>query len=174
MQQNANELQTVSADHNSVNELVVIYRSILRHKWPIIGLTLAVVAIVFSILQAVTPIYQSSAKIIIEQENAKVLNVEELFNIRQSKEYFNSQIGIIKSRETMLRVIKELKLWNVPEFDPRNQSKEKDKIETLLDRIGIHLDQNTQEVHPNIERLSDDRLAELVVSKFEKGCKLSR
>jgi polysaccharide biosynthesis transport protein len=168
MQQNANELQTVSADHNSVNELVVIYRSILRHKWPIIGLTLAVVAIVFSILQAVTPIYQSSAKIIIEQENAKVLNVEELFNIRQSKEYFNSQIGIIKSRETMLRVIKELKLWNVPEFDPRNQSKEKDKIETLLDRIGIHLDQNTKEVHPNIERLSDDRLAEMVVSKFEK------
>lgn len=161
MQSNVSEWQTIKLDQTGVNELVVIYRYILRHKTPIIGFSLAVLVIVFFILQAVTPIYRSSTKIILEAESAKVLNVEELFNIGQSKEYFNSQVEIIKSRETMLKVIKELKLWNVPEFDPRNTVRQGNIYETLLTRIGIS-------TAPNIEELNADQLADMVVSKFQK------
>ncbi len=161
MQSNADELYNTKLSQPGVNDLVIIYRSILRHKFYIIGFTIAILILVFFILQIVTPIYRSSAQILIKAENAKVFDIEELFTIGKTKEYFNTQVEIIKSRETMLRVIKEQKLWNAPDFDPRTKVQRGVKPESWLDSFGISSG-------PNAKELNEDQLTEMVVTEFEK------
>lgn len=91
-------------------------RVINKHKWRILGFVIAVMVVVFSILQVITPIYKSTATLLIESEKSNVVNVEEVYGVSNTREYFNTQFEIIKSREVALKTIQVLKLWEHPEY----------------------------------------------------------
>jgi len=149
---------------NLSGDLGVIYRAILKHKIYIFAFSAMCLLVVFSILLVMTPIYQSSIKLLIETQNAKVVNVEEIYGVGQSKEYFNTQVEVIKSRDVMLKAIKLLKLWNVPEFDPR--PKESVSFNSILDIFGVDNTKSTENLN------DEDVLAEFIIDKFESRMKV--
>jgi polysaccharide biosynthesis transport protein len=109
-------------------DLVEYWRSIAKRKWGILGLVLLVAIIATLVVFAMRPTYRATTTILIEQGKNKVVSIEEVYNnmvAGSQREYHQTQIEILKSRELAERVVKRLNLVKHPEFDPKleqNQS----------------------------------------------------
>ncbi|MGZ5153042.1 MAG: GumC family protein, partial [Burkholderiales bacterium] len=103
-----------------ISELVVYWRSIMKRKWAILG-----IAIVVSTLAAIaalntTPIYHATATVLIEQNRAKIVSIEEVYSGGgNNREHFETQADLLGSRALAVKVIDKLNLTQHPEFDPR-------------------------------------------------------
>lgn len=100
-------------------ELLEYWRSITKRKWPILALGLVVAGLAAVVSFAVTPVYKTSATVLIEAGKGKILAVEEVYSVAQQREHYQTQIEILKSREVAERTVRALKLWERPGFDPR-------------------------------------------------------
>ncbi len=95
-----------------------IFNTLNNHKWPIAGFTAAVTLLAILVVFSMTPIYQGTAVLAIEQEQAKVLSVEDLYGIDGGGDsYLNTQYEVLKSRGVMEKVVEQLKLLENPEFN---------------------------------------------------------
>jgi polysaccharide biosynthesis transport protein len=109
-------------DQEEKLELLEYWRSIVKRKKAIIGFGLIVALLAAVIVMVMTPIYRSTATVLIEANKSKLLSIEDVYSgISQNREHFQTQVEIIKSREVAMRTIEKLKLWEHPEFDPRRQ-----------------------------------------------------
>lgn len=100
--------------------LLDVWRSIVKRKWPILGLAAALAVVAGAVSLAMTPVYRSTATVLVEQGKAKVLSIEDVYaGAAQTKEHYQTQVEILKSREVAQRAVSRLKLWNHPELDPR-------------------------------------------------------
>ncbi len=92
---------------------------LLRHRWVILVCLLVIPATVLLYTMTETPLYQSTATLIIEPRTPKIYSVEEMLSADiSSREYYNSQYKIIKSRPVARHVIEDLDLMNSREFFP--------------------------------------------------------
>ena len=67
-----------------------------------------------------TPVYRATARILIEREAPKVLNMQELLPVdANSTEFYQTQYKILQSRSLALRVIQALNLSENPVFNPQ-------------------------------------------------------
>jgi capsular exopolysaccharide synthesis family protein len=101
-------------------ELLEYWRSITKRKWPILGLALVAALVAGAVAFALTPIYRSTATVLIEAGKAKILSIEDIYTAStQGREQYQTQVELLQSRAVAIRTIKALKLWDMPEFDPR-------------------------------------------------------
>ena len=110
-------LLTISAEQKL--ELLEYWRSITKRKWAIAALGLAVAALAAVISFAITPVYKTTATVLIEAGKGKILAVEEVYSVAQQREHYQTQIEILKSRDVAERTVRAMKLWDRPAFDPR-------------------------------------------------------
>jgi succinoglycan biosynthesis transport protein ExoP len=113
---------------NATNDEVIDLRQywgiINPNKWGIAGLAAVVVAATVVVVSAMTPVYEATATLLIESEQANVVSIEEVYGIDSSqREYYQTQFEILNSRRLAERVIKDLGIRNHPEFDPDNPEK---------------------------------------------------
>lgn len=105
-----------------VIDLREYWQTIMRHKWRIASLAVAMTMLAAVIVMAMTPIYKSTSTLMIESQEAKVLSVEEIYGIDSAnQEYFLTQFEILKSRQIAQRVVEHLDLYNHPEFLPKDK-----------------------------------------------------
>lgn len=96
------------------------WRSIKKRKWPVLGLATALAALGAAVAFSMTPIYRSTATLLIEPGKPKFLSMEDMLGgAMQTKEHYQTQVEILKSREVALRTVNSMKLWTDPQFDPR-------------------------------------------------------
>ncbi len=97
-------------------------KAIWRRKWSILSLV-AVVSIVATLAAySITPLYRAAATLLIEQKNANVVSIEQIYGIEGTgSEYLQTQFELLKSRGIAERVVRELELTSHPAFDPRQQ-----------------------------------------------------
>jgi len=101
-------------------ELLEYWRSVTKRKWAILALGVVIAVVAAAIVYALTPVYRSTATVLIEQKPMKVLSIDDVYGgVSEQKEHYQTQVEIIKSREVGMRVVTALRLWDVPEFDPR-------------------------------------------------------
>ena len=100
-------------------ELLEYWRSITKRKWLILALSLVVALVAAVIAYALTPMYSSTATVLIEGSKGKILSIEDIYAGNQQREHYQTQVEIMKSREVAERTVKALKLWEHPAFDPR-------------------------------------------------------
>src|SRR5947209_5703580 len=80
-------------------DLVIYWRSIAKRKWAILGVGIAAASAAAVLVNLMTPIYRSTATLLIEQNRAKVAPTEEIYEgVGDSREHFQSQAEILKSR----------------------------------------------------------------------------
>src|SRR5690606_11883319 len=103
-------------------ELIEIWRGLMLRKWMILGISLLVTGITIFMHLQMTPIYRSTATVLIEQSPSKVVGIDQVYGaITSSREYYTTQAEFLKSQDVALRVIRKLGLATHPEFDPRQQ-----------------------------------------------------
>lgn len=137
-------------------ELLEYWRSITKRKWAILALGLVVAVLAGAVVYSLTPVFRGTTTLLIEQGKRKVLSIEDVYGgSSQEKEYYQTQVEIIKSREVAGRVVRGLRLWEYPEFDPRKP--DGSVIGQLKDALGTKSAQ---------EEWSEDRLAAAVAPKF--------
>ena len=103
-------------------DLVEYWRSITKRKWSIVGLVLLVSIITTLVVYSMRPVYRSTATVLIEQGKSKVVSIEEVYNsMGGNREYYQTQVEIMKSRELARKVVERLKLTTHKDYDPRQQ-----------------------------------------------------
>jgi polysaccharide biosynthesis transport protein len=151
---------TTSGDTPTNIDFLDYWRSITKRKWGIIGLGLSIAIVAGIITSVMTPIYKATALLMIEENKNKVISIEDVYAVSSSKrEYFQTLIEVMQSREVAMKTIQRLKLWNYPVFDPRN--KDKGIKQKILETIGIGTSKET--------KWDEDRLAAAVYGKFRSS-----
>ncbi len=93
-------------------------QTLKKYKWAIAGVTVAASMIATLAAFSMTPVYQATAMLELEREQAKVLSVEELYGLEGDTDiYLNTQYEVLKSRSVMEKVIKRLNLLEDPEYN---------------------------------------------------------
>ncbi|MFT3805100.1 MAG: polysaccharide biosynthesis tyrosine autokinase [Burkholderiaceae bacterium] len=105
-------------------EFVEYWRAIMLRKWWILGAMLVCGAIAAYVVTQMAPVYRSTATVLIESTKSKIVGVDEVYSgVASSREYFQTQAETMKGRDIVERVVRELGLASLPEFDPNNTDK---------------------------------------------------
>lgn len=137
--------------------LLESWRAVAKQKWVIAALGLASLVVAGGIAYSLPPIYESTATVMIEQSKAKVVNIEDVYGgAAQAREYYQTQVEILKSRDVAIKTIKTLKLWEQPDYDPR-KVKENWRSQ-LMQSLGLSAQPKAS--------MTDDELAEAVLGQF--------
>ncbi len=151
----------VGLSEESKLELVEYWRSIHRHRWAILALGMAVALLATVVAFSLRPVYRSTATVLVEAGRPKIVSIEEVYGgVGQTREHFQTQVELLKSREVALRAVKATKLWNEPEFDPRARG------EGIGERIKNLLSMSRQEER---DWTNEDVLAEATVGAFREA-----
>lgn len=103
-------------------DFVEYWRSISKRKWSILGLVVLVTVIAALFVSSIRPMFRSTATILIELGKSKIVSIEDVYgSIGANREYFQTQLEIMKSRELVRKVVERLKLTTHRDFDPRQQ-----------------------------------------------------
>jgi polysaccharide biosynthesis transport protein len=96
------------------------WRAISKRKWSILGLAALVAILTTLIVSNIRPLYRSTATLLIEQGKAKIVSIEEVYSQGLiQREYYQTQVEILKSEDLARKVVQKLKLASHPEYDPR-------------------------------------------------------
>lgn len=94
-------------------------RVLSRRRWTVITFFVVVVFTVAIHTFTATPIYQATARIVIEKENPNLVSIQEVLAVDATgSDYYQTQYKIIESRKVVREVIDRLDLRNSTEFFP--------------------------------------------------------
>ncbi len=118
------------------HELVRYWRAINRHR---LGIALLVVAVgVLAAMYALSlpPVYRGTATVLLDPVRKKSITNEEILDSMAGtpRDYYLTQIEIMKSRDYAERLVRVLNLTTHPDYDPRQQKVDKGWIGSLLDK----------------------------------------
>jgi succinoglycan biosynthesis transport protein ExoP len=102
-------------------ELRALGGSIWNRRWHILGPAIILSLLAFILVNAITPLYRSEARILVEGRDNVYLRPEADKTADRNvidPEALASQVQVILSRDLAVRVIRQLKLGEKPEFDP--------------------------------------------------------
>ena len=140
-------------------DFVEYWKSVTKRKWAVLAFGLTVAILVAVIVFVMTPIYRSTVTLLIDATKSKVVSIDEVYGgFSENRDYFVTQVEILKSPDIALKTITKLRLWENPEFDPRK--KEESLFSKLLTSIGFS--ENTP------KQWDDVSLAKAVLPKFNK------
>ena len=129
-----------------------------RYLFRIIGFALVVTVIAALAAMSLTSKYQATATLLIEEQGAQVIQIQEVYGIPDnSRSYLSTQFEILKSRNLARRVAEELKLVENPEFNPFHpKNAEKFSIRTYI----------REQLFGKPETPSDEFIFEKTVDRF--------
>ncbi len=152
-----NPISNQSNDEDTI-DLHEYWLIIRRNKWGIMGLSFTIALLTIVVVFSLNPIYKGTTTIILETQQIKAVSIEEVYGLDSGNmEYFNSQVGIIESRNIAQRVIEKLKLNTNKEFDPRqNESRINFSLNDIL----------PESLQKPDEELTDYMIMQMVVDQF--------
>lgn len=141
-------------------------RILLKRRWTIAAFFL-VVSVVVTIATLLQPdVYRATAVIQIESEAPNIVGFKEVValgaqNYWASKEYYETQFRIIRSRLVLEKVIETLDLGSRPPFD---SMEENDRVRFLADRVRVAPIKSSQLVNLTVEFTDMKTAVEIVNS----------
>jgi polysaccharide biosynthesis transport protein len=131
-------MQQIIEDKKMVAEEIVDlshYFTLLKKHWlSILTFVILVTGLAVLVALSLTPVYTATATLMIEAQEKKAISIQEVVGIDSNqKEYYQTQFEILKSNQISERVIKQLGLDNLEEFNPSlvNKSSLLDSIEAM-------------------------------------------
>jgi len=111
------ELESEATEELNLLDYWILIR---KHIKQILGLAFAVALLATLVVFQMTPVYRSTALLLIENSKSKALSLSDLYDIQGSagQEAFNSQVQILKSRPIAEMVVKKLDLDKNVIFNP--------------------------------------------------------
>lgn len=144
MQQNVNTInnQAVGSDEEAF-DLIGYWCVLQRRKWGVAGLAVFLTLLVSVVVFMMTPIYSSTVTILIEQNKAKLLSIDEIYSgVSSDQAHYQTQVELLKSNALMVAVVDKLKLTTNPLFDPRQQHS---MVKDVLGSLGVAAAKTTEQ-----------------------------
>ncbi|NJO32004.1 MAG: hypothetical protein HC869_01570 [Rhodospirillales bacterium] len=102
-----------------LRELLAILR---RRKWSLIICFILVTAGAVVIVNRMTPIYEATSSVMLDVNERPLANIESILaGLPANSETMHGVVAVMLSRDFAERVIQNLKLYEVPEFNPALQ-----------------------------------------------------
>jgi capsular exopolysaccharide synthesis family protein len=150
-------LPTANAGSDTL-DVVEYWRAIAKRRWSILGVTVLVGVLTALVVSSMQPLYRATTTILIEQGKSKVVSIEEVYSQGMiQREYYQTQVEILKSDELARKVVQKLQLTRHPDYDPRQASP------GFLSRMKVAISGPRQEV-----ARSDDDVLKAVVQRFKR------
>ncbi|MDX8400530.1 MAG: polysaccharide biosynthesis tyrosine autokinase [Gallionellaceae bacterium] len=93
------------------SDLLDYWLLIKKHRGQIFKLTLMVTLLSMLVVFQMTPVYRSTALLLIESSHSRVMTLKDMYGgRRESRDEFNSQVQILHSRPVAETVVRKLKL----------------------------------------------------------------
>ena len=93
---------------------------IQKRRWTVITVFAVIVITVAILTFTATPIYEATARLIIDKENPNVVSIQEVMSVDASgSDYYQTQYKIIESRTVARKVVRRLDLDKSEEFFPK-------------------------------------------------------
>lgn len=90
-----------------------------RRRWWAAGAVLGAVGCALAYLMTATPMYVARAKLLIESQTPNVVTFKEVVEQNTTRlDYYETQLGIMRSRTLARSTIDQLNLWGHPELGP--------------------------------------------------------
>jgi uncharacterized protein involved in exopolysaccharide biosynthesis/Mrp family chromosome partitioning ATPase len=141
-------------------------RILWQKKTRILGLTLLAGGVAFLVVNAITPRFQSEARLLLEARENVFLRAEADKTGERTTidpEAVTSQLQLVLSRDLARDVIKKEKLADNPEFDPNNSGLA--ALRAILGKLGIGRDLSTMSPEERTLEAYYDRLNVYAVEK---------
>jgi polysaccharide biosynthesis transport protein len=88
-----------------------------RRRWWAAGILVCAIACAGTYLRITTPVYVARAKLLIESQTPNVVSFKEVVEQNATRlDYYETQLGIMRSRTLARSTIDQLKLWDHPEL----------------------------------------------------------
>jgi len=101
-------------------DIVEYWRAIAKRRWSILGLTLLVAILAALVVSTMRPEYRGTTTLLIEQGKSKIVSIEEVYSQGLiQREYYQTQVEILKSDELARKVVQKLNLASHPDYDIR-------------------------------------------------------
>ena len=101
------------------SDLLGYWRAVSKRRWAILGLAILAGLIATLLVNGMRPLYRSTATLLVEQTK-KVVSIEQVLAPDYAqRDYYQTQIEILKSDDIARKVVKKLGLATHPAFDPR-------------------------------------------------------
>lgn len=153
-----NEVSLQQKDDEDVIDLSHYFNIVNRNKWRILLLAFVVTLLAALIALSLTPLYKSTASLLIESEETNIVSIEQVYGLDSSKqEYFETQYEILKSRHIAEKVVDRLELGSNPLFTDKLKSDDDSlahKLKNYIKSVLTFLPQN-----PEVE-LTQEQLEE--------------
>ena len=122
---------------SETHELVRYWRAVNRHKLGILLLVIAVGVLAAMYAFSLPPVYRGTATVLLDPIRKKSVTNEDLYDSIAStpRDYYLTQIEIMKSRDYAERLVRVLNLTRHRDFDPRQRLPEKGWVESLFERF---------------------------------------
>jgi len=159
-------------DQDESIDLRGYWQVIQRHLRVILGLSVMAVLLAILIVYAVRPVYLSSATLMVESQQSKVLLMGDAYEMQSmNDEYFQTQYEILKSRDLAQQVIDKLKLKDNPEFaeDPEDLKEEPSlwqKWLSALPALFEQADEAKSQKNAAVEYVQREELLEVFLKKL--------
>ena len=142
-------------------DLSQYWKVINTRKWGILGLACLITLLTVLIVFSMSPIYSAKSTILIEQQQPKLPSIEDLYGLTgKDKEYYNTQMELLKSRKLTEHVIHNLQLDSNQEFLPKEG--------------GFHpLSDLKAWLSLNEKSAAEDHTFDLIVAQFQERLRVS-
>ncbi|MCC6374445.1 MAG: GumC family protein, partial [Moraxellaceae bacterium] len=119
----------LSSQQDDTIDLRHYWRVLMRFKWGIIGLAIAVTLAAVFFVSAMRPVYKAAVTLLIEQKQGKTLtSLDDVYGADiAGKEYLQTQFEILKSRELAARVVTELNIAEHPDYIAKTEAESAEK-----------------------------------------------
>jgi succinoglycan biosynthesis transport protein ExoP len=153
-------------------DLRAYWRIIQKRRWTILSILLVTFTLVLIVTVRGKPIYRANALLEIEKENPNIPTVQELFQLADvSDNYLETQYKVLQSETLARRVIDQLRLNQVKEFNPPRGGWFWANTQAEVPTTGSPVDPDTEQtvLREFEDRLSVDpvRRSRLVQVSFE-------
>ena len=118
----AESVSATQNNHENELDLRVYWNIFNKYKGRIIGLTLIIGLLTMLMTFSLQPIYRSTATLLIEMDKQNVISIEEVYGINPfNRDYYQTQIEILKSRQLAEKIVDRLNLMSHHLFNSKNQ-----------------------------------------------------
>ena len=156
------------------HEMVRYWRAVNRHRVGIVLLVVAVGILATIYASSLQPVYRGTATVLLDPVKKKSVSNEEVYDVMAStpRDYYLTQIEIMKSRDYAERLVRVLNLTRHPDFDPRQQVTEKTWWSALLARLtpGAAEPAKSPSAAPAV---NEDQIREGVISSVMGGISIA-
>lgn len=151
------ELHREMEEADPAPDLRAYWRIIQKRLWTILSILLAVFTIVLIVTVKEKRVYRADALLEVEKENPNIPTVQELFQLEDvSDNYLETQYKVLQSETLARRVIEQLQLDRLKEFNPSEGGSFWGHAHAAGPGLASELDADTEQ---SVLRKFEDRLS---------------